>query len=82
MGCLDEALTIVAFLSTESIFLTSNYNVILQSEDKSENNTNRTIFDANEGDHIRMLKIYRNYKTQLRNNKNNLKVKKLIIKKK
>lgn len=76
MGCLDEAITIVAFLSSESVFLSSNYNVQLQSEDKSDSMSNghRSIFDANEGDHIRMLKIYRNYKTQLRNNKNNLRV--------
>lgn len=76
MGCLDEAITIVAFLSSESVFLSSNYNVILQNENKNENlsNGHRSIFDANEGDHIRMLKIYRTFKTQQRNNKNNLKV--------
>lgn len=75
--CLEEALTIVAFLTSESVLMTSTSDLL------SKNNNNSSYsndsegyrkFDAGEGDHIRMLKIYRNYKSQLKNNKNNLKV--------
>lgn len=81
--CLEEALTVVAFLSSESVFLSTSNDFLsyggkgVTSSDKKyqigeENSSLLRQFDAAEGDHVRMLKIYRTYRTQLKNNKNNL----------
>uniref|UniRef100_F1KYM5 RNA helicase n=1 Tax=Ascaris suum TaxID=6253 RepID=F1KYM5_ASCSU len=54
-GCLEEALTVVAFMSTDSVFVTSSHNRDLCNEAKRK-------FEAAEGDHCTFLNIYRDYR--------------------
>ncbi|KAI1712248.1 helicase associated domain (HA2) domain-containing protein [Ditylenchus destructor] len=77
LNCLEEALTVVAFLSSETVFVTSNNDFQLNDSNATSSsslmqNDNSTHFDAAEGDLVRMIKLYRAFKTQMRNNKNNL----------
>uniref|UniRef100_A0A914D2Y9 RNA helicase n=1 Tax=Acrobeloides nanus TaxID=290746 RepID=A0A914D2Y9_9BILA len=56
LNCLEEALTVVAFISSEDVFLP------LPSSLKEEEKYTRK-FDTNEGDHIKFLNIFRAYKS-------------------
>lgn len=53
--CLEEVLTIVAFMSTDSVFVSSTI-------DREQTNLSRRKFEAPEGDHCTLLKIYRGYR--------------------
>uniref|UniRef100_A0A915D0I3 RNA helicase n=1 Tax=Ditylenchus dipsaci TaxID=166011 RepID=A0A915D0I3_9BILA len=90
LNCLEEALTVVSFLSSETVFLSSQ-NEFLSGGGNGESSSYASSskryfmdevfhgcdasrkFDASEGDHVRMIKIYRAYKSQVKNNKNSLK---------
>ena len=65
-GCLEEAITIVAFLSSDPVFTNDN-----NADDRY--NEARKKFDKNEGDHVRMIMIYRFFKETRKNKKNGLK---------
>ncbi|KHN74837.1 Putative ATP-dependent RNA helicase DHX33, partial [Toxocara canis] len=54
-GCLEEALTIVAFMSTDSVFITTTHNRECCTEGKR-------LFEAPEGDHCTMLNVYKGYR--------------------
>lgn len=68
LNCLEEALTVVAFISSEDVFLP------LPSSLKEEEKYTRK-FDTNEGDHIKFLNIFRAYKSA----KNSLKHQELKV---
>ncbi|VDK62984.1 unnamed protein product [Onchocerca ochengi] len=53
--CLEEVLTIVAFMSTDSVFVSSTI-------DREQTNLSRRKFEAPEGDHCTLLNIYRGYR--------------------
>ncbi|TKR80545.1 hypothetical protein L596_014603 [Steinernema carpocapsae] len=62
-GCLEEALTVVACLSGESLFAPAPH-----STDKREAHYNvRRRYESSEGDHVMMLNIYQAFKKQKRN---------------
>uniref|UniRef100_A0A7E4VNH0 RNA helicase n=1 Tax=Panagrellus redivivus TaxID=6233 RepID=A0A7E4VNH0_PANRE len=63
-GCVSEAITILAFMSSDSPFVNDG------PESGDSNMTEmRRKFDDNEGDHVRMLKIFDFYKKNKGNNK-------------
>lgn len=74
--CLEEALTIVSFLTSETVFLATQNDFLFKNSHPNLNDLEEGYrkFDAAEGDHVRMLKIYRNYRSQAKNNKQNLRV--------
>lgn len=80
LHCVEEALTVVAFLAAESVFAaaTAGGGNLLSRDALKEiaevHAPRQNVFDAPEGDHVRLLKIYRAYRTQRRSNKNYLKV--------
>ncbi|VDO27816.1 unnamed protein product, partial [Onchocerca flexuosa] len=53
--CLEEVLTIVAFMSTDSVFVSSAMN-------REQTNLSRRKFEAPEGDHCTLLNVYRGYR--------------------
>ncbi|KAL3989927.1 Helicase associated domain (HA2) family protein [Acanthocheilonema viteae] len=53
--CLEEVLTIVAFMSTDSIFVSSAMN-------REQTNLSKRKFEAPEGDHCTLLNVYRGYR--------------------
>uniref|UniRef100_A0A0N5ASJ3 UTP--glucose-1-phosphate uridylyltransferase n=1 Tax=Syphacia muris TaxID=451379 RepID=A0A0N5ASJ3_9BILA len=55
LDCLEEALTVVAFMSADCIFLTS-------SLDRDSSQTVHQRFYCPEGDHCTMLKVYKGYR--------------------
>lgn len=55
LDCLEEALTVVAFMSSDSIFLTSTV-------DRENTQSIHQRFYSPEGDHCTMLKIYKGYR--------------------
>jgi len=65
-GCLEEAITVVAFLSSDPVFTNDS-----NADDRY--NEARKKFDKNEGDHVRMIMIYRFFKETRKNKKNGLK---------
>uniref|UniRef100_A0A915CLW2 DEAD-box helicase OB fold domain-containing protein n=1 Tax=Ditylenchus dipsaci TaxID=166011 RepID=A0A915CLW2_9BILA len=71
LNCIEEALT-NEFLSGGSNGESSSYASSSKRYFMDEGDSSRK-FDASEGDHVRMIKIYRAYKSQVKNNKNNLK---------
>ncbi|KAL7073813.1 hypothetical protein ACQ4LE_007589 [Meloidogyne hapla] len=71
LNCLEEACTVVAFLSVEHIFQNNNQDIFCKletgkygQEDSSNSfNTSLTSFSTNDGDHVRYVKIFRKYST-------------------
>ncbi|VDK73314.1 unnamed protein product [Litomosoides sigmodontis] len=53
--CLEEVLTIVAFMSTDSVFVSS-------ASSREQTNLSRRKFEAPEGDHCTLLNVYRGYR--------------------
>uniref|UniRef100_A0A915PWF0 RNA helicase n=1 Tax=Setaria digitata TaxID=48799 RepID=A0A915PWF0_9BILA len=53
--CLEEVLTIVAFMSTDSVFVCS-------AMDREQTNLSKRKFEALEGDHCTLLNVYRGYR--------------------
>lgn len=53
--CLEEVLTIVAFMSTDSVFISSTMG-------REQTNLSRRKFEAPEGDHCTLLNVYRGYR--------------------
>lgn len=53
--CLEEVLTIVAFMSTDSVFVNS-------ASSREQTNLSRRKFEAPEGDHCTLLNVYRGYR--------------------
>uniref|UniRef100_A0A914WND7 RNA helicase n=1 Tax=Plectus sambesii TaxID=2011161 RepID=A0A914WND7_9BILA len=54
LGCLEEALTVVAALTHDTIFVT-------HSAKRAESSNARRKFEAPEGDHVMLLKVYRSF---------------------
>lgn len=67
--CLVEAITILAFLSSDPVFTNDS----IDSNDKRTDEAKRK-FSCNEGDHARMLSIYSFYKSVKKNRNTSLKV--------
>ncbi|CAK5072991.1 unnamed protein product [Meloidogyne enterolobii] len=69
LNCLEEACTVVAFLSVEHIFQNNNQEFFCKletgkygQEDSSNSlNTSLANFNTNDGDHVRYVKIFRKY---------------------
>uniref|UniRef100_A0A915MQZ8 RNA helicase n=1 Tax=Meloidogyne javanica TaxID=6303 RepID=A0A915MQZ8_MELJA len=69
LNCLEEACTVVAFLSVEHIFQNNNQEIFCKLEtgkygqEDSSNSLNTTLanFNTNDGDHVRYVKILRKY---------------------
>ncbi|CAG9534666.1 unnamed protein product [Cercopithifilaria johnstoni] len=53
--CLEEVLTIVAFMSTDSVFISS-------AMSREQTNLSKRKFEAPEGDHCTLLNVYRGYR--------------------
>uniref|UniRef100_A0A0R3RR05 RNA helicase n=1 Tax=Elaeophora elaphi TaxID=1147741 RepID=A0A0R3RR05_9BILA len=53
--CLEEVLTIVAFMSTDSVFVSS-------AMSREQANLSKRKFEAAEGDHCTLLNVYRGYR--------------------
>ncbi|VDN03069.1 unnamed protein product [Thelazia callipaeda] len=53
--CLEEVLTIVAFMSADSVFIGS-------ALDRDQTSTSKRKFEAPEGDHCTLLNVYRGYR--------------------
>jgi HrpA-like RNA helicase len=71
LDCLEEACTVVAFLSVEHIFYNTNQDIFCKletgkygQEDSTLLNTSINNFNTNDGDHIRYVKIYRKYNSE------------------
>ncbi len=68
LGCLEEALTVIACVSQETLF-------VLQPANKDEAEAARGRFRAAEGDHVTMMNVYREYmKTRKSSDQKTLKV--------
>ena len=72
-NCLVEAITILAFLSSDSVFTNDAAN------DDSKNEEARRKFSCNEGDHVRMLSIYQFFKSIKKNSSRSVTVRKRLM---
>lgn len=65
LNCLDEACTVVAFLSVENVFQNTNQDIFCRLDNgkygQEDSSLVENSFNTNEGDHIRYVKIFRKY---------------------